>query len=225
MPLRPSKPTPRVALVRLDAATCEFLQRAFQQCGVQAVPVAEDFAQRLRVEQFQGCVVRLDEHASAVLEAVRSSKSNHRMILYGISPRDVDVRRFSKYGINTLINSPVGRSDALSVARSTCSLLLNELRRYVRIPLVIEVSIESPSGRVSGSSREISGGGMSVELAKQASLSDTLRLSFILPEKPPVSVGATVCWRKDSFVGFHFQDSDPGRQIVKNWINSFLGLD
>ena len=147
------------------------------------------------------------------------------MILYGILPSDVDVRRFSRYGINTLINAPVGRSEALSVTRSTCLLLLHELRRYVRIPLVIEVSMESPSGKFSGSTREISGGGMSVELAGQASLLDTVRLSFILPERPPVSIGAKVCWRKDSIVGFQFQDSDLGRQAVRGWINSFLGLD
>lgn len=220
-----SKAVPRVALVQLDASTAETLTKAFAQCGVEAVPFAEDFAQRLGIEQFQGCVVRLDDHASTVLEAVRSSRSNHRMILYGILPRDIDVRRFSKYGINTLINSPVGRSDALNVARSTCSLLLNELRRYVRIPLVIEVAIHSPLGSFSGSSREISGGGMSVQLARQAALSDKLRLTFTLPEKPALSIEGAVCWQKSSLVGFQFQDSDPARQLVRQWINSFLGLD
>src|SRR5205807_9770117 len=129
-----TKAVPRVALVRLDESTTETLIRAFAQCGVEAVPFAEDFARRLGMEQFQGCVVRLDDHASAVLEAVRSSRSNHRMILYGILPSDVDVRGLSKYGINTLMNEPVSRIEALQIARSTCSLLLHELRRYVRIP-------------------------------------------------------------------------------------------
>jgi|SRR5437868_932140 len=220
-----TKAVPRVALVRLDESTTETLIRAFAQCGVEAVPFAEDFARRLGMEQFQGCVVRLDDHASAVLEAVRSSRSNHRMILYGILSRDVDVRRFSKYGINTLINDSVSRSEALNIARSTCSLLLHELRRYVRIPLVIEIAIEGPTGSFSGSSREISGGGMSVQLARQVSLSDKLRLSFTLPEKPPVSIEGAVCWQKSSLVGFQFQDSDPARQVVRSWINCFLGLD
>src|SRR4029077_8767220 len=108
----------------------------------------------LGVEQFQGCVVLLDDHALPILEAVRSSRSNHKMLLYGILPRDVDVRRFSTFGINTLIELPLDRGNALNVARSTCSLLLHELRRYVRIPLVIEVSIDGPAGSFSGSSRE-----------------------------------------------------------------------
>ena len=216
---------PKVALVQLDASSAETLTRAFAQYGVQAIPVAEDFCRRLGVEQFQGCVVLLDDHAPTVLEAVRSSRSNHKMLLYGILPQRGDMRRFSKFGINTLIDFPVERNNAVHVARSTCSLLLNELRRYVRIPLVIEISIASDTGSFSGSSREISGGGMSVQLTLTASIAKKLRLSFTLPEKSAVTIDAEVCWQKDSLVGFKFQESDPARQSVRKWINTFLGLD
>lgn len=225
MPLRPSKPTPRVALVRLDAATCDILQKAFQECGIQTTRLAEDFTTPLLKSKFEGCVVRLDEHASDVLDVVRSSPSNRRMILYGILTEGIDVRIFSKYGINAVLEPSLLRSDVLNVVRSTCALLLNELRRYVRLPLVISASVEGRSGKLSGSSREISGGGISVQLPGEPQLSDRLCLSFSLPEKPTVSIGATVCWQKGTLVGFQFQDSDPGRQVVKDWINSFLGLD
>src|SRR5204862_6083587 len=130
--------------------------------------------------QFGGWVVRLDAHAPAVLEAVRSSRSNHRMLLYGILPRESDVRRFSKFGINTLIKSPVERSNAVHVARSTCSLLLNALRRYVRIPVVLELSIARLVGDLPGPTRQISGAGMYVQLAGMASQADNLRLAVTL---------------------------------------------
>jgi hypothetical protein len=169
--------------------------------------------------------VRLDDHAPAILEAVRSSPSNRRTILYGILTKGLDVRSFSKYGVNAVLDSRLDRSNALNVARSTCALLLNELRRYVRIPLVIEVSVEGTNRQCSGSSREISGGGISVQLTGQVPSGDKLRLSFGLPEKSPISVGATISWESDAFVGFQFQDSDPNRQIVKDWVSSFLGLD
>jgi c-di-GMP-binding flagellar brake protein YcgR len=124
-----------------------------------------------------------------------------------------------------LIDFPVDRASAVQIARSTCSLLLHELRRYVRIPLVIEVSIDSPAGSFSGSSREISGGGMSVQLSRPDSLLDKLRVSFTLPDKSAVNIEAEICWQKATLVGFKFQDSSPARQIVRKWINSFLGLD
>ena len=211
--------------MRLDPSTTETLARAFAQCGIETIPFLEDFVTRLSMEQFQGCVVRLDDDAAAVLEAVRSSRSNHRMILYGIAPEGVDVRRFSRFGINTLIDDQPDRGNALNIARSTCSLLLHELRRYVGVPLVIEVSMQTISGKYSGSSREISGGGMSVQLGQEAFPSDKLRLSFRLPERPSIAIDAAVCWRSNSLMGFQFQDSDPARQVVKDWINAFLGLD
>ena len=95
----------------------------------------------------------------------------------------------------------------------------------MRIPLVVEVTVEGAHGKVSGTSREISGGGMSVAFAESARI-DTgkLRLNFILPEKPPVSIAAATCWQNGSQMGFQFLDSDLGRQTVKDWINSFLGL-
>src|SRR5947209_8684943 len=159
---RPStKFVPRVALVQLDSAT-DPLTKAFSQCGIQTVPLGENFAQRLVMEKFEGCIVRLDERSIFVLDAVRSSRSNQKMILYGIASSSTDVRQFSKYGINAVLNSPLDRSAVLNMARSTCALLLNELRRYVRIPLVIEVIIDSPKGRFSGLSREVSAGGISV---------------------------------------------------------------
>lgn len=215
---------PRVALVELDGPSTEILRKAFEQCGIETVVVTDGFADRLTKEQFQGCVVKLDDRASTILDAVRSSKSNRRMILYGILTEGIDVRTVSRYGINTLLESTLDRNAVLNSARSTCALLLHELRRYVRIPLVIAVSIESRGGRFYGSTREISGGGMSAQLTGASALSGNLRLSFSLPDKPSVSIAAIVCWQNGEMIGFQFDASDPGRQVVKNWIDSFLGL-
>jgi len=222
---RTPKLAPKVALVQLEPTANNTLRKAFEQCGIQTVQVEDDFAKRLGTEQFQGCVVQLDEQAAATLHAVRSSRSNHRIILYGILTDGADVRRFSKYGINALLDARLERNAVLNVARSTCALLLNELRRYVRIPLVVEVSVESRSRKLSGSSREVSGGGMSIQLPEPPQLSDSLRLTFALPDKPAVNIGAVACWQKESLIGFQFDSADPARQVVKDWINSFLGLD
>lgn len=45
------------------------------------------------------------------------------------------------------------------------------------------------------------------------------------PSKGARTIERAVCWQKSSLVGFKVQDSDPTRQIVRSWINSFLGLD
>ena len=81
MPRSLSKAVPRVALVQLDGSTTETLTKAFAQCRIEAIPIGEDFPKRLGAEQFQGCVLLLGDHAAAVLEAVRSSRSNHKMLI------------------------------------------------------------------------------------------------------------------------------------------------
>ena len=66
---------------------------------------------------------------------------------------------------------------------------------------------------------------MSIEWTGQPQASEKLRLSFTLPNTPLICIGAVVCWRKSALMGFQFQDSDPERQVVKDWINSLLGLN
>lgn len=224
LPQRPGKASPVLALMQLDPSSCDAVQRAFAQCGISTVSVGEDFSRRVRNEKFEGCVLHLNECAIPVLEAIRSSSSNRRMILYGIAPPGLDVRPFSKYGVNAVIDTPLDRAAVLRTARSTCALLLQELRRYVRIPLVTDVRIQSPDGTFSGSSREISGGGISAQVSGTLENSRRLRLSFSLPGKPSLTIAAAICWRTDSLFGFQFEDADPARQAVKSWIDSFLGL-
>src|SRR6185437_2892990 len=162
LPQRRTKSSPILALINLDASSSDTVQRAFAQCGIAAVRVGEDFSRRVRQEKFEGGVLQLNERAIPVLEAIRSSASNRRMIVYGIAAKGLEMRSFSSFGINAVLDLPLDRAAVSRTARATCALLLQELRRYVRVPLVTEVGIQSADGSVRGCSREISGGGMSV---------------------------------------------------------------
>lgn len=218
------KKTPILGLVELDDFSGELVRKAFAQCDIQTARIGDDFAARVMREKFEGLVLTLDQRAIQVLEAIRSSPSNRRSIVYGIAREDLDIRPFSRYGINAFLDLPLDRAAVSSTARATCALLLQELRRYVRIPLVVEVSIESGGASMRGSSREISGGGMSVHLPGAALKPGKARLAFALPEAPMLTIAANLCWVNESLLGFQFEDSDPARQAVKSWIDSFLGL-
>ncbi len=224
-PQRRTKSSPIVALINLDPSSSDTVQRAFAQCGISAVPVVEDFSRRVRQEKFEGGVLQLNERAIPVLEAIRSSSSNRRMIVYGIAAKGLEMRPFSSFGINAVFDLPLDRAAVSRTARATCALLLQELRRYVRVPLVTDVGIQGAEGSFRGCSREISGGGMSVQFSGALSNSGPrLRLSFALPGRPALTIAAAVCWKSDSLCGFQFEDADPARQMVKEWIDSFLGV-
>jgi hypothetical protein len=61
------KLTPRVALVQLDSVSSERLRKAFEQCGIETITLADDYAERLIREKFEGCVVRLDDCAITII--------------------------------------------------------------------------------------------------------------------------------------------------------------
>jgi len=46
--------------------------------------MTSDKADRLATEKFEACVIRVGTHAGPVLESARRSRSNSRMVIYGL---------------------------------------------------------------------------------------------------------------------------------------------
>src|SRR3954467_7045419 len=131
----------RIALVELDQATRSLLSDCFRQFGVETVTVDDEIADRLQREKYEACVLNLRPGAELLMESARTSKSNSRMIIYGLGGSAQDAMRFSKYGINAVFHEPLERQSALKLVRATHTLVLHEFRRYVRIPVITEISV------------------------------------------------------------------------------------
>ena len=82
------------------------------------------------------------------MEAARSSRSNSRCVIYGVGGSAQEAMRFSKYGINAMFHEPLERPATLKLVRATRMLVLHEFRRYVRIPVMTEVSLVGDGRRV-----------------------------------------------------------------------------
>lgn len=221
------KPAARVALVNVREADAVILREAFRQFGIHAVDVEGDFAARLSRERFEGCVVELGGDAEAVLSTIRSSAANRKLVLYIIASASEQVLRYASFGINAVFEAPLDRRVAMQVVRGTYLLVVNELRRYVRVPVVFAVEAAGSDGSIlAGVSQEVSGGGMSVKLTGELPLGARVTLRFTLPESAPLSIPSEVCWLRvaDSLVGLRFAAEHPGRATVKDWIHSYLGL-
>jgi len=100
--------------------------------------------------------------------------------------------------------------------------VLHEFRRYVRIPVMTEVSIVGDGRRVSASSIEISSGGMSIKTGEDFSTGVNVEVSFALMTLPRVLVRGTVSWNKPKSIGVRFDTSDDRRLKIKSWIDSYL---
>jgi len=161
---QPKKVAARIAMVDLQDGSQTILAECFRQFGIEAVMVNENAAERLRKEKFEACVVKLGPAAQVVMEAARTSPSNSRMVIYGVGGSAQEAMRYSKYGINAMFQEPVERSAALKLVRATNTLVLHEFRRYVRIPVITEVTVQVNEGKkFAATSIEVSSGGMSLK--------------------------------------------------------------
>jgi Tfp pilus assembly protein PilZ len=218
----PRKAAARTALVGLSEPARALLSEGFRQFGIETVVVTANAAERLTKEKFEACVLALGNGADTVMEAARSSPSNSRCVIYGVGGNAQEAMRYSKYGINAMFNEPLERPAALKLIRATRMLVLHEFRRYVRIPVMTEVSIVGDGRRISATSIEMSTGGMSVKSSEDFSIGANVEVSFSLMTLPRVNLKGVVSWCKPKSLGVRFDSADDRRQKVKIWIDSYL---
>lgn len=218
------KAAARAALVGFNDSTQSLLAECFRQYGIEPVSVISEAADRLRREKFEACVLPLADWtgSESILEAARSSRSNSRCVIYGVGGSAQDAMRYSRYGINAMFQEPLERPAMLKLVRATRLLVLHEFRRYVRIPVMTEVSLVGDARRVSATSVEISSGGMSIKTAEDFSTGLNVEVSFALMTLPRVNVRGVVSWNKPKSVGIRFDANDERRLKIKTWIDSYL---
>ncbi|HEV2468188.1 MAG TPA: PilZ domain-containing protein [Candidatus Sulfotelmatobacter sp.] len=216
------KTAARAALVGFNEPHRALLNECFRQFGIDTVPVTSNPAERIRKEKFEACVLPLATEAEEVMEAARSSRSNSRCVIYGVGGSAQEAMRFSKYGINAMFHVPLERPAMLKLVRATRMLVQHEFRRYVRIPIITEVSVVGDNKRVSATSIEMSSGGMSIKSAEDFSVGASVEVSFALMTLPRVYVKGVISWNKPKSIGVRFDAADQRRMKIKTWIDSYL---
>lgn len=220
----PRKASARAALVGFHEPHQTLLSDCFRQFGIEPVAVHADAADRLRKEKFEACVLGLatGDEAEAVMEATRGSRSNSRCVIFGVGGSAQDAMRYSKYGINAMFHEPLERPAMLKLVRATRLLVLHEFRRYVRIPVMTEVSIIGEGRRSTATSIEMSSGGMSIKSVEAFSAGANVEISFALMTLPRVNLRGVISWNRPKSLGVRFDPNDQRRLKLKTWIDSYL---
>ena len=201
------------------------LAECFRQFNIETIVMSADAVERLRTEKFDACVLQLGSGAEAVMESVRNSASNRRCIIYGVGGSAQEAMRYSKYSVNAMFQEPLERPAAQKLVRATRMLVLHEFRRYIRVPIMTEVSVVCSDGRrFSANSVDMSAGGMALKSAEDVSSGANLDVSFALMTLPRVSVRGVVAWRKPKSFGVCFDPNDQHRQKIKQWIDTYLEI-
>jgi hypothetical protein len=121
-----------VGLALLDPETQSTLQDVFFLCGVQPIVMGGDVRDRLTNEKFQGCALPLDHDSADLIETIRRSPLNHRIVIYGIANDERPAPALLKLGINVVFKRPIMKREAVTRVHSTTALLIHEMRRYIR---------------------------------------------------------------------------------------------
>lgn len=223
--LSTKKASARVALIDLKEPARNTFSECFRQFGIESVLLTGNAVERLKKEKFEACVIKLGPEAQAVMESARTSASNSRIVLYAVGGSAQDAMHYSKYGINAIFHEPLERPAVLKLVRATQMLVFHELRRYVRIPVITEISVVMGDGRkITATSIEVSSGGMSLRSAEDISVGQSAEISFALLTLPRIWVRCTVSWRNvvgKSF-GIRFDNQDERRFRIKEWIDAYL---
>ncbi|HXM21205.1 MAG TPA: PilZ domain-containing protein [Terriglobales bacterium] len=223
--LSTKKASARVALIDLKEPARNTFSECFRQFGIESVSLTGNAVERLKKEKFEACVIKLGPEAQAVMESARTSASNSRIVLYAVGGSAQDAMRYSKYGINAIFHEPLERPAVLKLVRATQMLVLHEMRRYVRIPVITEISLVMNDGRkMTATSIEISSGGMSLRSAEDIAVGQSGEVSFALLTLPRIWVRGTVTWRNmnGKTFGIRFDNQDDRRFRIKEWIDAYL---
>lgn len=217
----------KAASFRIDNACNAFLHDCFKQFGIHVVALEGEPEVAFNRQKFEACILRLyDPDAEKVLTAARNSSSNRRIVIYGIARNTKEALQFSNLGINAIIDEPLDRQRVLKMVRATHLLVIHELRRYVRVPVVTEAVVEAAARKFSSMTVEVSAGGLSVFSEVPLADLEQVRVSFTLPNLPRISVRAHACWRRASekLYGLRFDTTDDARLHVRKWIDQYLDI-
>lgn len=220
----PRRNTARVALFDLAPTTTSLLGECFRQYGIETTQVPNADKQRLHREKFDACVLPMKDSVGEIIELARNSTSNSRIVIYGLGGSAQDAMRYSKFCINAVFHEPLERSAVLKLVRSTRPLILHEFRRYVRVPVMTDVSVVAADGsRLSVTSQDISTGGMSLKGTAHLEPGQLVEVSFALLTLPRIWVRGYVTWKKpNKTVGLRFDSADDRRRRLKDWIGGYL---
>lgn len=205
--------------IGVESRVLALFEDCFRPMRINIRTVRMHTEQDLEATRFNGCVIHLDEWAPELLARIRQSNLNAAALVYGVGPL-TQVAAVARFGLTAVLEKCT-EAEVAEIVEASHLLLVNRLRRFVRLPLVVPVQIESADQAITGFSTDISSAGMTI--ARAASVPRVLNLTFALPDSPLLHVPAIVCWRSADKIGVQFLESaDVGH--VEQWLQRSLGI-
>jgi CheY-like chemotaxis protein len=182
----------RILVVDDDSTVCELIREVLRTVEIESL-AAEDGGlalTHLAKEKFDA--VFLDVHMPPpdgidLTRKIRSGGLNVAtpvMIITGEDDHALLSRAFGA-GANFFLYKPIDRHDILRLLRATQDSIEQERRRFRRLKVSCKVSIEWDGGQISGSTLDLSIGGMFVRAGAALPVGALARVTIDLRSDPP----------------------------------------
>jgi len=217
----------KLLVVEDDAASLELMTEVFRSLKADVRPVSdsEEAARRVNQEKFDGIFLDLEMpnlHGFDLARGIRKSswnKSTPIIIVTGRDERETMQEAFA-VGATFFLQKPIDRQKLSKLFRTVRGGMLENRRRYTRVPLQADVACSVGSRTMKGLSWNLSQGGILVEVGG-LQLKDSVRLSFRIPASgAAIEAGGTVVWAKQERQGIQFTNvSAKSQDLIRQFIS------
>jgi uncharacterized protein (TIGR02266 family) len=195
-----SKRPTRILVVDDDAAACELMQDILGASEMDCVAMTDSrqAAARLAREKFDA--IFLDEHMpelggiqlARLIRATGINRSTPIVMITGEEDRTLLARAF-EVGVNFFLFKPIDRHRLLRLLRVSEETIQREARRFNRVKLQCNVALECDSKRLTGTTLDISLGGLFVRASQALPVGSNVIVKLeIQPGQAPLRFSARV---------------------------------
>jgi hypothetical protein len=187
---------------------------------------AYDFGRPPKNADVNAFILRLGAGAEEALTKIRSKEEFRDTLIYAVGTGgELLNANLSEFEISVLLPD-LSAPSVTEAVQSTYQLLLHQLRRYARIPIVTPVLLGTGENSVKGISKNVSAGGMNLSLLSAGSLDalqsePVIQVSFSLPHSGRFHLSSVIVRKADKLANFQFLGS-PDQEELKAWIDRYL---
>jgi CheY-like chemotaxis protein len=219
-------PALRLLLVEDDIASLELMQEVFVslKADVRGVNESSKAAELVNKERFDGIFLDLEMPSMNGFDLarwIRNSSWNRStpiIIVTGRDDRQTMTQVFAS-GATFYLQKPVDRQKLSNLFRTVRGSLFESRRRFVRVPLHVDIACWADCRQLHGLTWNLSQGGIQVDIAG-LNPRDNVRLSFRLPGSGAmVDATGSVIWVNERRQGIRFEHLNPKHeQTIRDFI-------
>ncbi len=223
----------KLLVVEDDALSLELMTEVFTSLKAEVRPVSdsEEAASIVNREKFDGIFLDLEMPRLSgfdLAQLIRRSSWNRSTPIVIVTGRDARQTMQDSFalGATFFIQKPVDRQKLSALFRTVSGGMLENRRKYTRVPIKADVSCTVGAKTMRGVSWNLSQGGMQVEVGGLRA-KDAVRLSFRLPVSgETLEPAGTVIWGNEERQGIQFTNvSAQNQQSIRKFIGEVERTD